>query len=101
MRNGVDWVARYGGEEFVIVLPETDLTGARTVAEKFRAATAALVVTHGETRISLTASFGVASLGKEWPETGISDALLAQADVCLYQSKQAGRDRVTASELAR
>ena len=101
VRNGVDWVARYGGEEFVIVLPETDLTGARTVAEKFRAATAALVVPHAEARISLTASFGVASLGKEWPETGISDALLAQADVCLYQSKQAGRDRVTASELAR
>ena len=99
VRNGVDWVARYGGEEFVIVLPETDLTGACRVAEKLRSAAAALVVAHGQAQISLTASFGVASLGKEWPEEGIPDALLAQADVCLYQSKQGGRDRVTASEL--
>jgi len=100
VRNGVDWVARFGGEEFVIVLPETDLAGACTVAEKLRAAAAALVVTHGEDRISLTASFGVASAGgANWPESGVPDALLAQADVCLYQSKQAGRDRVTASEL--
>ena len=100
LRNGGDWVARYGGEEFVIVLPETDLRGAETVAEKLRLAAAALTVAHGGANISLTSSFGVSSLGSEWPEGSVADALLAQADVCLYQSKQGGRNRVTAQQLA-
>ena len=99
LRSGADWVARYGGEEFVIVLPETDLAGAITVAEKLRAGTAALRVPHGGVEITLTSSFGVASLRANWPDAGNPDALLAQADVCLYQSKQGGRNRVTAQEL--
>ena len=99
VRNGVDWVARYGGEEFAIVLPETDLAGAVTVAEKLRAATAALRVEHGGATVAVTSSFGVSTIGPHWPESCTPDSLLAQADVCLYQSKQGGRDRVTAQPL--
>jgi two-component system cell cycle response regulator len=101
IRGGVDWVARYGGEEFVIVLPETDLAGARIVAEKLRAATAALAVPHGDASIRFTSSFGVAAVDARAAAPGVADALLAQADVCLYHSKQAGRDRVTAQQLKR
>ena len=99
VRAGVDWVARYGGEEFVIVLPETDLGGAQVVAEKLRAAAAALVIPHNGVTIKLTSSFGISTVAAYWPDTGVADPLLAQADVCLYQSKQGGRDRVTAQVL--
>ena len=101
IRNGVDWVARYGGEEFVIVLPETDLAGATVVAEKLRAATGALAIAHGGASMRITASFGVATAPAGWDGAGTADALLAQADVCLYQSKQDGRDRLTTAALAR
>jgi PleD family two-component response regulator len=49
--------------------------------------------------ITLTASFGVSCLGEVRPESGVADALLQQADICLYQSKQGGRNQVTAQEL--
>ena len=99
LRGGVDWVARFGGEEFVVVLPETDLRGATMVAEKLRMATAALEVRHGADPIRLTASFGIAALESEWPERPVVEALLGQADLCLYRSKDAGRNCVTAERL--
>jgi two-component system, cell cycle response regulator len=95
IRIDVDWVARFGGEEFVVVLPETDLAGALQVAERLRAATAALEVRHEAERLRVTSSFGVASVGAEWPEGAAAEQLLAQADQCLYLSKKLGRDRVT------
>ena len=101
IRTGIDWVARYGGEEFVVVLPETDLAGATVLAGKLRVAAAALEIPHAAGTIRLTSSFGVATVDRHWPEHGVADALLARADVCLYQSKQGGRDRVTAERLGR
>lgn len=99
MRREIDWVARYGGEEFVIVLPETELSGAVTVAEKLRASTAELEVRVGEDVIRLTSSFGVSSLQTHWPEAPLPEALIEQADLCLYQSKERGRNRVTGALL--
>jgi two-component system, cell cycle response regulator len=95
-----DWMARYGGEEFVIVLPETDLAGAVTVAEKLRSlcANAPFPTSSGE--IAVTASFGVAELGIEADERSedtIAQALLRRADAGLYTSKNEGRNRVTAT----
>jgi two-component system, cell cycle response regulator len=99
VRNSVDWSARYGGEEFVLVLPETDLAGALACAEKLRAAASALAVPQRHSAITLTASFGAATMCSRWPQSAVAEALLAQADICLYQSKQAGRNRVTGQEL--
>jgi diguanylate cyclase (GGDEF)-like protein len=80
-----DTVARWGGEEFVVVLPETDLTGARRFAERLRRTIEAHVV--GEMRT--TASCGVATM---LPDDD-ADALLGAADQGLYRAKSNGRNR--------
>jgi diguanylate cyclase (GGDEF)-like protein len=80
-----DTVARWGGEEFVVVLPETDLAGARRFAERLRRTIEAHPV--GEMRTS--ASCGVATMlhGDD------VEALLRAADQGLYQAKANGRNR--------
>ncbi len=100
IRTNSDWVARHGGEEFLIVLPETGHEGAVTVAEKIRAIIAATPFTTRSGDAAVTASFGVASTGAQGPDIALKvDALMRCADECLYRSKQAGRDRITAREM--
>jgi diguanylate cyclase (GGDEF)-like protein len=89
-----DVVARYGGEEFVLLLPSTDLTGARDLAERCRAVIAATQVAGRQGLLSVTASMGVASL----PPAADLDGLLSAADEALYQAKDGGRDRVVVSD---
>jgi len=91
-----DWAARYGGEEFVIVLTETDSRGARTVAEKLRRTLAADPLTTTGGPLSVTASFGVATLAPQPHESAPpAEHLLGRADRALYRSKAAGRNCVT------
>jgi diguanylate cyclase (GGDEF)-like protein len=80
-----DTVARWGGEEFVVVLPETDLPGARRFAERLRRTIEAHPV--GEMRT--TTSCGVATMV---PDDSV-DALLGAADQGLYRAKSNGRNR--------
>ncbi len=89
-----DLSARYGGEEFAVLLPETDATNARIVAERIRAAVEALAMPHsGNPPFEIvTVSLGVASL---IPQTEQSAKLLFRlADEALYAAKHAGRNRV-------
>ncbi len=87
-----DLPARYGGEEFAVVLPETDLTGATTLAERIRRTIEAEHIEHNAQIIKITASFGVAV----YPEhANQPDALIKSADMALYQSKEHGRNRVS------
>jgi diguanylate cyclase (GGDEF)-like protein len=80
-----DTVARWGGEEFIVVLPETDLIGARRFAERLRRTIEAHSV--GDMRTS--ASCGVATM---LPDDTVEE-LLGAADRALYQAKSNGRNR--------
>jgi diguanylate cyclase (GGDEF)-like protein len=94
LRKDLDWMARYGGEEFIIVLPETDLTGANAAAERFRSIIARSVIPIDGHDIQITASFGVASIGQEGDKTHLTtEDLIKAADRCLYQAKERGRDK--------
>jgi diguanylate cyclase (GGDEF)-like protein len=96
----VDTVARYGGEEVVLVLPETDETGARQAAERICAAVRRKPFGGpGVPPVRLTVSAGVAV----YPTHGTTaSALLKGADGALYEAKHAGRDtyRVTPGSAA-
>jgi diguanylate cyclase (GGDEF)-like protein len=91
-----DIAARFGGEEFTILLPDTDLAGARLVAEKVRAAIAAMAMVHdGSPFHIVTVSAGVHALVPargDYPRT-----LVEAADRGLYQAKAEGRNRVCAA----
>ncbi len=101
IRSNSDWIARYGGEEFLMVLPETEFKAGMFVAEKIRSLIggSTFVTRVGDTPV--TASFGVAATGPSGPDLLLKvEGLIKAADLCLYQSKQQGRDRTTGIEIA-
>jgi diguanylate cyclase (GGDEF)-like protein len=88
-----DYAGRWGGEEFLLILPRTELTDARMVAERIRAsiAGASLDLPDGG-RLSLRISLGVTTAPSREPLA--LHILLQQADDALYHAKHTGRDRV-------
>ena len=91
LRN-YDRIGRWGGEEFILILPDTQLVDAATVAERVRIQMAELQISleNGET-FSVNISLGAAcTTGKFSSLTKLIDA----ADQALYQAKQTGRNRV-------
>lgn len=98
IRQSTDWIARTGGEEFMIVLPETNLSGASRVAEKVRRCLAGQPIATRASIFDVTVSIGVTALETraDFETVSIKD-LLSTADHCLYMSKHLGRDRATAA----
>jgi diguanylate cyclase (GGDEF)-like protein len=91
--RATDLVARYGGEEFAVVLPETDLEGARRAAERMRRDVERHSFPVGAHVIRVTVSVGAATVTFA---TGTPQTLVAAADARLYEAKRAGRNRVVA-----
>lgn len=90
--RNIDWVARYGEAEFVVVLPDTDLAGARHVGERLRKAVMDLSIIHEDSEVSsvVTLSIGAASSA----ETADPKGLFECADKKLYRAKKNGSNRV-------
>lgn len=86
-----DLVARLGGEEFAALLPDTDASQAILTAERLRGTIESTQIAMGQSRMAVTASFGVTA----WQ--GGEDAwerLLRRVDAAMYQAKESGRNRV-------
>ncbi|MTW15508.1 diguanylate cyclase [Rhodoplanes serenus] len=91
--KGQDLAARYGGEEFAVLLPDTTLRAATTVADYIRRAVMGKELMKRSTREILgrvTISCGVATLRAG----DTMQSLIERTDTCLYAAKHAGRNRV-------
>jgi diguanylate cyclase len=92
-------IARIGGEEFAVLLSHTSSAGGVELAERIRAAVERGKVRRTDTEESIgnvTVSLGLATCG----ENEQFEAMIARADRAMYQSKTAGRNRVTVAERA-
>ncbi len=89
-----DLLFRYGGEEFLVLLPNTGIDGAISVAEKIRSAGEKKIHNDGSQSTAVTMSIGIASVNLHRPSDG--KGLIAFADKALYLAKAEGRNRVKA-----
>ena len=89
-----DFCARYGGEEFVIILPDTSIEGAVSVAEEIRGNIQNTKIPHPKSLplgiVSL--SLGVSTMSSN--EFASPEELVKQADKALYMAKLKGRNRI-------
>ncbi len=94
----LDLPGRYGGEEFALVLPGTNLSGARALSEKIRKSLEELHVTAPDgSPFQVTASFGAAC----FPARSSVEDLVAAADAALYEAKRTGKNRVATATARR
>jgi len=90
----VDLIARYGGEEFILLLVETAVDQAVTIAERLRQLVEIHPIRAYDELLTQTISIGVAA----YPEDGKTvEALIERSDRALYAAKHAGRNRVARS----
>lgn len=92
----VDILGRYGGEEFVILMSETDESGALQAAERLRERIENLTIATSAGNLSVTISLGVAGIEKGGTSVQTVDMLVKYADQALYAAKNAGRNCVKA-----
>jgi two-component system, cell cycle response regulator len=85
-----DLPARFGGEEFMVLLPESTLADAMTIAQRIRTAISGVAVS--DLTREITMSLGIST----WGHGDTLGALVGRADAALYQAKRRGRDRVVA-----
>ena len=94
--RGFDIPARFGGEEFTVILPETGLDGAGTVAQRLKDAIKNLSFASPKGKFGVAVSIGIAGF---IPEMSMTDNILIEhADRALYYAKEHGRDRVVRYE---
>lgn len=96
LKRPSDVICRYGGEEFVVILPNTDLEGARMLMESVRISTQNSQIQFEDASIEFTVSIGVST--RVIATDSEYELLNAFADKLLYQAKESGRNQVKAAE---
>jgi diguanylate cyclase (GGDEF)-like protein len=91
-----DQIGRFGGEEFLVILPDTALEGALTLAEALRVAVECTPTPWGAHAIPATISIGVRGGVVTGADT--DDGLVGAADTAMYRAKQDGRNRVCVAD---
>ena len=86
----VDVLCRYGGEEFLVILPDTDIGGAKFVAEKIRKSVSQTPLLFKEEKEKVFVSGGVAEFRDGLSKTDF----ISHVDKALYQAKENGRDKI-------
>jgi two-component system cell cycle response regulator len=99
IRHDLDWIVRYGGEEFIIVLPETDLSGASIVAQRLCSKLPQITMAVQHKKLHITASFGATGFTSLNYKSISPKTIISAADRFLYDSKKGGRNRVTSGPL--
>lgn len=93
MQRADDFVARYGGEEFVAVLPNTDESGARVVAERLLAAIQEKRMPHEKSDAADYVTISIGGVTGLVKHTHTADDFIKSADEMLYKSKRSGRNQ--------
>jgi diguanylate cyclase (GGDEF)-like protein len=90
--RNADLAVRYGGEEFAVLLPDTDIHGALTIAEQIRRSVIDKNIIHsGSPTGYVTVSLGCYSFVPTGHDS--TEMLIKRADAALYQAKHSGRNR--------
>ena len=95
LRN-TDFYGRIGGEEFSLGLPETDIDGAVTLAERLRETLEMTAIVNDGEEFFVTASIGVS----QYTSGDTIESLLERADQAMYRAKKTGRNRVCREALS-
>jgi diguanylate cyclase (GGDEF)-like protein len=99
LKRPADLLARYGGEEFVCLLPDTDLLGAKQLAEQLGARVADLQLEHADSAVAAFVTISVGVCCKPAGMQGSAVEVLGQADAQLYLAKQRGRKQSCAAQM--
>lgn len=91
----IDLIGRLGGDEFAILLPDTDLAGARQFCERLSQEVAQTSVHHFDALLNITVSMGLTLLTEQ---TKDADEAITQADIALYSAKAGGRNRLAVAD---
>lgn len=92
-----DRIGRYGGEEFAIILPQTDLNGARMLAQRLCDTIAQYDFQINDTTIKVTISIGISEYHLD--EQDSLESIISRADKALYCAKSNGRNQVSTEEV--
>jgi len=86
----IDIAARYGGEEFAVILPGTDSSGAKNIAERLRKAIMAETFSSDGKTLKVTTSIGIATVPSD---ARMKEELIERTDQALYHAKHHGRNQ--------
>lgn len=94
LRRPADLAARYGGEEMAVILPNTEIEGARNVAANIAAQLAKSAIPHRASPVAARVTLSIGAAAMVPAQGNDADQLIAAADRALYAAKEQGRNRV-------